>query len=162
MFVFVMFFNRSQVLKFGAPSRYYKGALTQEIILSWSGLLSDLILMLTEKNQNKHLKFDNKFVIPRPVEMTWSAPWSNGPIEIIDNSPTMPTHLTPRARASLSPLPEIVFQKFLKNYIFLEKFKKNLPPPWIPFRNQTRRSLEIAQTAWLPTATIFSGARKKN
>ena len=26
-----------------------------------------------EKNQNKHSKFDTKFVIPHPVEMTWSV-----------------------------------------------------------------------------------------
>ena len=30
IFVIVMFFNRDRVLKFGAPSRYYKGALTQK------------------------------------------------------------------------------------------------------------------------------------
>ena len=30
IFVIVMFFNRGQVLKFGAPLRYYKGALTQK------------------------------------------------------------------------------------------------------------------------------------
>ena len=30
LIVIVMFFNRSQVLKFGAPSRYYEGALTQK------------------------------------------------------------------------------------------------------------------------------------
>ena len=29
IFVIVMFFNRGQILKFGAPSRYYKGALTK-------------------------------------------------------------------------------------------------------------------------------------
>ena len=30
IFVFVIFFNCSQVLQFGAHSRYYKGALTQK------------------------------------------------------------------------------------------------------------------------------------
>jgi hypothetical protein len=30
VFVVIMFFNCSQVLKFGAPSRYYKSALTQK------------------------------------------------------------------------------------------------------------------------------------
>ena len=28
--ILVMFFNRDQVLKFGAPSRYYKSTLTQK------------------------------------------------------------------------------------------------------------------------------------
>ena len=31
MFVIVIFFNCSRVLQFGAPSRYYKGALTQKM-----------------------------------------------------------------------------------------------------------------------------------
>ena len=30
IFVIVMFFNHGWVLKFGAPLRYYKGALTQK------------------------------------------------------------------------------------------------------------------------------------
>ena len=30
IFGIVIFFNRGRVLKFGAPSRYYKGALTQK------------------------------------------------------------------------------------------------------------------------------------
>ena len=34
IFVIVIFFNYSRVLQFGAHSRYYKGALTQEIIFS--------------------------------------------------------------------------------------------------------------------------------
>ena len=34
IFVIVIFFNCSEVLQFGAHSRYYKGALTQEIIFS--------------------------------------------------------------------------------------------------------------------------------
>ena len=29
--------------------------------------------MYTEKNKNKHSKFDTKFVIRLPVEMTWFA-----------------------------------------------------------------------------------------
>ena len=34
-YLLLLFFNQGQVLKFGAPSKYYKGALTQkEIILS--------------------------------------------------------------------------------------------------------------------------------
>ena len=33
--------------------------------------------MSAEKNQNKHLKFDTKFVNWCPVEMTWSAHYSN-------------------------------------------------------------------------------------
>ena len=32
--------------------------------------------MSTEKNQNKQSKFDTKFSIRYPVEMTWSAHWS--------------------------------------------------------------------------------------
>ena len=34
IFVIVIFFDYDQVLQFGAHSRYYKGALTHEIILS--------------------------------------------------------------------------------------------------------------------------------
>ena len=48
---------------------------------------------------------------------------------------TIPTHLVPRAKASLSPD----------------------PAPWIPFLNQTVLSLDIAQTTWLPTATVLKG-----
>ena len=33
IFVTLMFFNHGRVLKLGAPSRYHKDALTQEIIL---------------------------------------------------------------------------------------------------------------------------------
>ena len=55
-----MFFHHDRGLKFGAPSRYYKGALTLEQI----GLLSDLILMLAGKNlKKKHSKFDIQFFI---------------------------------------------------------------------------------------------------
>ena len=49
----------------------YKGALLKRDNFEWIGLLSDLILM--KKNQKKHSKFDTKFAIRRPVEMTWSA-----------------------------------------------------------------------------------------
>jgi hypothetical protein len=70
IFGIVIFFNHGQVLKFGAPSRHYKGALTQkEIILS--DFRSDFNVCW-QKSQNKHSKFDTKFVIRRPVEMTWS------------------------------------------------------------------------------------------
>ena len=64
-------FHLGQVLKFGAPSRYNKGALFKNF--EWIGLLSDLILMLAEKNQSKHSKFDTKFIIRHPVVMTWTA-----------------------------------------------------------------------------------------
>ena len=66
IFGIVIFFNHGQVLKFGAPSRHYKGALTQkEIILS--DFRSDFNV-IWKKNQSKHSKFDSKFVIWSPVE----------------------------------------------------------------------------------------------
>jgi hypothetical protein len=48
-FVIVMVFNHGRVLKFGASSRYYKGALSQGDNFERIGLLSDLILMSAEK-----------------------------------------------------------------------------------------------------------------
>ena len=47
IFVIVIFFNCSQVLQFGAHSRYYEGALTQK--RSFLVLLSELIFMSNEK-----------------------------------------------------------------------------------------------------------------
>ena len=66
-----MFFNRRQVLEFGAPSMYYKGALTQkrQFLVNWTSFRSDFNVGL-KRNQNKHSKFDTKFIIYRPVEMT--------------------------------------------------------------------------------------------
>ena len=49
-FVIVIFFNCGQVLQFGAHSRYYRGALTLEIIFSdLYYVLSGLIFMSAEK-----------------------------------------------------------------------------------------------------------------
>ena len=66
IFGIIIFFNRGRVLKFGVP--YLK-----RDNFDWIGLLSDLILLLAETNQNKHSKFNTKFVNRRLVKMTWSA-----------------------------------------------------------------------------------------
>ena len=61
-------------MKFGAPSRYYKGALTQKrsFLVNWTSFISDFNVSW-KKCQNKHSKFYTKFVICLPIEMTWSA-----------------------------------------------------------------------------------------
>ena len=50
-FVIAMFFNCGWVLKFGAPSRYYKGALTQKTTVS-------IIKLLCMKNAGAHIAMD--------------------------------------------------------------------------------------------------------
>ena len=75
MIVIVKFSNCRRVLRFGAPSRYnHKGALTQKrwFWVNWTSFRYNFNVHW-KKNQNKHSKFNTKFVIRRPVEMTWSA-----------------------------------------------------------------------------------------
>ena len=74
IFGIVIFFNWGWVLKFGAPSRYFKDALTQKrsYLVNWTSFGSDFNVSW-KKNQNKYSKFNAKLVIWRPVEMTWSA-----------------------------------------------------------------------------------------
>ena len=54
IFVIVIFFNCGWVLKFGAHSRYYKGALIQRDHFQWFVLLSNLIFMSAEKIKTKN------------------------------------------------------------------------------------------------------------
>ena len=67
MFVFVMFLGHLQGIIRGPLLK------RDNFELIWTSFRSD-IYVGWKKNQNKHSKFDNKFVIGCPVEMTWSAP----------------------------------------------------------------------------------------
>ena len=61
IFVTVIFFNCSQVLQFGAHSRYYKGALTEKrlFLVLCTTFRSDFHVGL--KNQNKHSTLNSSF-----------------------------------------------------------------------------------------------------
>ena len=61
IFVIVIFFNCGQVLQFGAYSRYYKGALTQNrsFLVIYTTFRSDF--RVGWKNQNKHSTLDSSF-----------------------------------------------------------------------------------------------------
>ena len=60
-FVIVTFFNCGQVLQFGAHSRYYEGALTQN--RSFLGICTTFRsdICVGRKNQNKHSTLNSSF-----------------------------------------------------------------------------------------------------
>ena len=68
IFVTFMFWSVAEFWNLG----HLQGILKRDIF-EWIGLLLDLILMSAEKNQNKHLKFDTKFIIRLPASI-WHEP----------------------------------------------------------------------------------------
>ena len=61
IFVIILFFNCSQVLKFGVHSRYYKGALTQKRSLLVLCTTFRSSFHVGWKNQNKHSTLNFSF-----------------------------------------------------------------------------------------------------
>ena len=70
IFVIVIIFNCSQVLQFGAHSRYHKDALTQKrsFLVICTTFRSDFRVGWKKSKQT----FNTKFVIRRSVQMTWT------------------------------------------------------------------------------------------
>ena len=74
--VIVMFFNSSQVLKFGSPLRYYKDALTQRsFLVNWTSFKFDFnVGWKTIKTNIQHLTLNSSFA----ALLKWYDPYIRG------------------------------------------------------------------------------------